>query len=72
MKILILVSALALSGCCNGGLNSNSVAYRVGTCNSAQLDYEIIYNAKGKPVDVICYKPGHNPRDTNNTLEYVQ
>lgn len=62
MKIIIALAAVAaLTACDCGTLSTSHVASYVRKCNSAELDYEIVYNDKGKATDVICYKPGSRP-----------
>ena len=70
IKIIILAALLTGCNCGSGEINTTALAYRVGTCTDVGLDYDIIYNAKGRATDVTCYKPGTSPTDT--TLEYVQ
>lgn len=82
MKTLIVIAlAGAISACECGTLNNSRLAHMVQNCTKAKLDYSIEYNKKGKPTDVICYKPGFPPPDASKypeittvpaSLEYVQ
>ena len=84
MKTLIVIAlAGALTACNCGSMSNQSIANEVRRCTNAQLDYNLVYNDKGKVKDVICYKPGHPPPGskypeiihvpaTDEPLEYVQ
>ena len=60
MRLLLLLLIMPLAGC--SGLSQDEINDKVGKCTAADMEYTIMKDFRGKPVDVICVRKHPNEK----------
>jgi uncharacterized protein YceK len=60
MKILLLLIMVTLVGC--SSLTQDEVNEKIGKCTAANMEYTIMKDFRGKPIEVVCVRKHPNEK----------